>query len=150
MLNVKYIQLYFGLQVVNGKQVILPLRLVNNYKDQDWIFFDEISYLVGSRNEVRQGKGVLFKIQDIDTNRNINRGVIEYSDIEVDENIKKFIKYVLNNKETGLSIRYLNTDRNTYREIIVLNGTKKLKKHFKALIDSYNILDKFYNLNNPF
>jgi hypothetical protein len=42
-LDVKYIQIYFGLKVVDGKQTMTPIRMVNNYKDQDWIFFDEVS-----------------------------------------------------------------------------------------------------------
>jgi hypothetical protein len=124
--------------------------MVNNYKDQDWIFFDEVSYLLGNRKEVKYGKGKVFKIQDKGTRRDVNRGVAEYSDVLVDGEAKKFIKYVINSKETGLNIRYSDTDKNVYREITVPNGTKKLKKHFKALIDAYNAINNAYSLNQSF
>ncbi len=81
-MNVKFIQIYFGAQQVEGEQVIMPIRLVNQYQDSDWIFFDEISYLLGSRKEIRRGKGVRFKIKDDDIKRRVDRGVKERSDIK--------------------------------------------------------------------
>lgn len=149
-LQVKYIQIYFGLEVVNKEQQITPIRLVNNYKDKDWIFFDEVSYLLGTRKEVRAGKGIIFKIKDDDTNRDVHNGVSEYSDVLATGDAKAFIKYIVNNAETNLSIRYTDTSKNVYREIRVPNGTKKLKKHFEALIKAYNDINESYALEKPF
>ena len=64
--SVTYIQIYFGMYVKDGKQYMTPIRLVNRYKDSEWIFFDEVSYLLGSRKEVKAGKGVVFKVVDAD------------------------------------------------------------------------------------
>lgn len=149
-LEVKYIQLYFGLKVVDGKQTMTAIHLVNNYKDRDWIFFDEVSYLLGNRKEVKQGKGKVFKIKDDDTRRNVNNGVSEYSDVLAIGEAKEFIKYVLENDDTGLNIRYLDTSKNLYREVEVPGGTKKIKKHFQALIDAYNKINEAYSLNQEF
>lgn len=147
--SVTYIQIYFGMYVKDGKQFMTPIRLVNRYKDSDWIFFDEISYLLGSRKDVRAGKGVVFKVTDTETNKDVNKGISEESDVLANENAINFIKYVLNN-ETGLNIRYTNNRDNKYVEIDVPDGTKKLQKHFKTLIDYYNQLNEKFKLNQPF
>jgi hypothetical protein len=147
--SVTYIQIYFGMYVKDGKQFMTTIRLVNRYRDSDWIFFDEVSYLLGSRKDVRAGKGVVFKITDTDTNRDVNKGISEKSDVLADENAINFIKYVLNN-ETGLNIRYTNNRDNKYVELDVPDGTKKLQKHFKTLIDYYNQLNEKFKLNQPF
>ena len=147
--SVTYIQIYFGMYVKDGKQYMTPIRLVNKYRDSDWIFFDEVSYLLGSRKDVRAGKGVVFKVTDKETDRDVNKGISEKSDILTDENAINFIKYVLNN-ETGLNIRYTNNRDNKYVEIDVPDGTKKLQKHFKTLIDYYNMFNEKFKLNQPF
>lgn len=147
--SVTYIQIYFGMYVKDGKQYMTPIRLVNKYRDNDWIFFDEISYLLGSRKDVRAGKGVVFKVTDKETDTDVNKGISEKSDILADENAINFIKYVLNN-ETGLNIRYTNNRDNKYVEIDVPDGTKKLQKHFKTLIDYYNMFNEKFKLNQPF
>lgn len=147
--SVTYIQIYFGMYVKDGKQFMTPIRLVNRYRDSDWIFFDEVSYLLGSRKDVRAGKGVVFKVTDPDTNRDVNKGISERSDVIADENAINFIKYVLSN-ETGLNIRYTNNRDNKYVELDVPDGTKKLQKHFKTLIDYYNLFNEKFKLNQPF
>lgn len=147
--SVTYIQIYFGMYVKDGKQYMTPIRLVNKYRDSDWIFFDEVSYLLGSRKDVRAGKGVVFKVTDKETDRDVNKGISEKSDILADENAINFIKYVLNN-ETGLNIRYTSNRDNKYVEIDVPDGTKKLQKHFKTLIDYYNMFNEKFKLNQPF
>lgn len=147
--SVTYIQIYFGMYVKDSKQYMTPIRLVNKYRDSDWIFFDEVSYLLGSRKDVRAGKGVVFKVTDKETDRDVNKGISEKSDILADENAINFIKYVLNN-ETGLNIRYTNNRDNKYVEIDVPDGTKKLQKHFKTLIDYYNMFNEKFKLNQPF
>lgn len=147
--SVTYIQIYFGMYVKDGKQYMTPIRLVNKYRDSDWIFFDEVSYLLGSRKDVRAGKGVVFKVTDKETDRDVNKGISEKSDILADENAINFIKYVLIN-ETGLNIRYTNNRDNKYVEIDVPDGTKKLQKHFKTLIDYYNMFNEKFKLNQPF
>ena len=147
--SVTYIQIYFGMYVKDGKQYMTPIRLVNKYRDSDWIFFDEVSYLLGSRKDVRAGKGVVFKVTDKETDTDVNKGIYEKSDILADENAINFIKYVLNN-ETGLNIRYTNNRDNKYVEIDVPDGTKKLQKHFKTLIDYYNMFNEKFKLNQPF
>lgn len=147
--SVTYIQIYFGMYVKDGKQYMTPIRLVNKYRDSDWIFFDEVSYLLGSRKDVRAGKGVVFKVTDKETDTDVNKGISEKSDILADENAINFIKYVLNN-ETGLNIRYTSNRDNKYVEIDVPDGTKKLQKHFKTLIDYYNMFNEKFKLNQPF
>lgn len=147
--SVTYIQIYFGMYVKNGKQYMTPIRLVNRYKDSEWIFFDEVSYLLGNKKEVKAGKGVVFKVVDDETDKDVNKGISEHSDILANENAISFIKYVLNN-ETGLNIRYTNTRDNKYVEIDVPDGTKKLQKHFKTLIDYYNMFNEKFKLNQAF
>lgn len=147
--SVSYIQIYFGMYVKDGKQYITPIRLVNRYKDRDWIFFDEISYLLGNKKEIKEGKGVIFKINDNETDKDVNKGISEYSDIPSNETAKSFIKYVLNN-ETGLNIRYTNSREYKYVEINVPEGTKKLQKHFKTLINYYNMFNEKFKLNQSF
>ncbi len=149
--SVKNIQIYFGAKMVDGKQVIMPIRLVNNYFDKNWIFFDEVSYLLGTRKEIRQGRGVVFKIKDKETIRKTTGvGVNEVSDIKAIEEAEKFIRYVIDNKETGLVVRYIDNDKNQYVDVKVPKGTKKLKKHFKALINAYNQLCKVTGLKQRF
>jgi hypothetical protein len=147
--SVTYIQIYFGMYVREGKQYMTPIRLVNKYRDSDWIFFDEVSYLLGSRKDVKYGKSIVFKVQDDETKTDVNKGISEESDIVANENAIAFIKYVLNN-ETGLNIRYTNKRDRKYVEIDVPDGTKKLQKHFKTLIDYYNLLNEKYKMNQPF
>ncbi|GFD92209.1 hypothetical protein KUL156_41740 [Alteromonas sp. KUL156] len=149
--SVKNIQIYFGAKMEDGKQIIMPIRLVNNYFDTSWIFFDEVSYLLGSRKEIRQGKGVVFKIKDKETTRNtIGVEVHEQSDIEAIGEAKEFIKYVLENEETGLIVRYIDNDKGQYVDVKVPKGTKKLKKHFIALVESYNKLCELSKLEQRF
>lgn len=83
---------------------------------------------MGSRKDIRNGKGIRFKFIDNDTKRHSGLRVSETSDIKVIGDTESFIKYILENEETGLSIRYTNTNENRYKEIRVPNGTKKLKK----------------------
>ena len=147
--QVTHIQIYFGLYVKDGKQYMTPIHLVNKYKSQDWIFFNQISYLFGNRKDVRMGKGKIFKITDDDTNKNVSLGVSEKSDIVADENVKDLIKYILEN-ETDLNIRYTNSNKSEYVELDVPGGTKKLQKQFKVLIDAYNQINEAYKLNQPF
>ena len=130
-------------------QKITPIRLVNKYRDSDWIFFDKISYLFGTRKEVRSGKGKIFKIENLETDRNVNRGVSEKSDVAADDNIKDLIRYIIKN-ETGLNIRYTDSDKSQYVELNVPKGTKKLQKNFKALIDAYSLMNEKFSLNKPF
>lgn len=147
--SVTYIQIYFGMYVKDGKQYMTPIHLVNKYKDRDWVFFDEVSYLFGTRKEVKYGKGVVFKTIDDETKRDVNRGISEKSDIIADENVKTLIKYILNN-ETGLNIRYSNKRDGKYVEVDVPDGTEKLQKHFKVLIDYYNLFNEKFSLNQDF
>ena len=148
-LNVSHMQIYFGMYKKDGKQKITPIHLVNKYKDSDWIFFDKISYLFGSRREVRAGKGKIFKIENIDTNKDVNRGISEKSDVVANENIIELIKYIIKT-ETDLNIRYTNSGKKQYVELKVPKGTKKLRKNFKALIVSYNLMNERFSLDKPF
>ena len=147
--NVTHMQIYFGMYMQDSIQKITPIRLVNKYRDSDWIFFDKISYLFGTRKEVRAGKGKTFKIENLETDRNVNRGVSEKSDIAADENVKDLIRYIIEN-ETGLNIRYTDSDKSQYVELNVPKGTKKLQKDFKALIDAYSLMNEKFSLNKPF
>lgn len=147
--EVTYIQIYFGMYMKDGKQFMTPIRLVNKYRDRDWIFFDEVSYLLGNRKEVRAGKGKIFKVTDKETNTEVSRGISEKSDIVANEDAVAFIKYVLDN-ETGLNIRYTSTRNNKYVELDVPDGTKKLQKHFKPLIEYYNLLAEKSGLSQRF
>jgi hypothetical protein len=147
--SVSYIQIYFGMYVRDGKQYITPIHLVNRYKDQNWIFFDQISYLFGTSKEVRNGKGTVFKTTNVETKTDVKYGISETSDEVTDENTKALIKFILNN-ETNLNIRYTNNRDNKYVEIDVPDGTKKLQKHFKTLIDYYNLLNEKYKMNQTF
>lgn len=147
--QVTYIQIYFGMYMKDGKQYMTPIRLVNKYRDSDWIFFDEVSYLLGTRKEVRAGQGKVFKVKDKETNTEVSRGISEKSDIVANEDAIAFIKYVLDN-ETGLNIRYTSNRNNKYVELNVPDGTEKLQKHFKPLIEYYNLLAEKSGLNQRF
>lgn len=145
-----YMQLYFGIKEVNGKPFLIPIRLKNSFYSDSWIFFDEISYLFGSRKEIRAGKGVRFKITT-SGKRKVGNGISEKSTITVIGETKSLIEHILNNEPTRLSIRYKNVDDAEVVDIVVYPKTmKKLKKHFQALIKSYNQLDDAYKLNSPF
>lgn len=147
--EVTYIRIYFGMYLKDGKQHITPIRLINKYRDSDWIFFDEISYLLGSRKEVRAGQGKVFKVTDKETDTEVSRGISEKSDIVANEEAIAFIKYVLGN-DTGLNIRYTSNRNNKYVELDVPNGTEKLQKHFKPLIEYYNLLCEKAGLDQRF
>ncbi|WP_152640731.1 hypothetical protein [Flavobacterium sp. 316] len=147
--DVTHIQIYFGMYMKDGKQHMTPIRLINKYRDSDWIFFDEVSYLLGSRKEVRAGQGKVFKITDKETNTEVSKGISEKSDVVTNEDAIAFIKYVLAN-ETGLNIRYTSTRNSKYVELNVPDGTKKLQKHFKPLIEYYNLLSEKAGLNQRF
>jgi len=141
--DVSYIQLYFGLYMKDGKQQITPIHIVNSYNQTKWIFFDEISYLLGSRKEVRAGKGISFKLYDKDTNTNVDGRVTEKSDVLINDEIKKFIKYIIEKPVTRMEIRYKNNRESKVFDLKVNKGTKLLKKHFTTFINAYNqVVDK--------
>lgn len=141
--DVSYIQLYFGLYVKNGKQQITPIHIVNSYNQTKWIFFDEISYLLGSRKEVRAGKGVSYKLYDKDTNTDVDGRVTEKSDVLINDEVKKFIKYIIKEPVTRMEIRYKNNRESKVFDLKVNKGTKLLKKHFTTFVNAYNqVVDK--------
>lgn len=145
-----YMQLYFGLKEVDGKPYLIPIRLKNSFYSNDWIFFDEISYLFGSRKDIRAGKGVRFKIET-SGKRKVDNGISEKSTETVTGEVKELVKYILEKEPTRLSIRYKNVDDAEVVDIVVYPKTmKKLKKHFQALVDSYNKLCKAYKLDQEF
>jgi len=145
-----YMQLYFGLKEVDKKPHLIPIRLKNSFYSNDWIFFDEISYLFGSRKDIRAGNGVRFKIKT-SGKRKIGNRISEKSTINVVGETKELVNYILENEPTRLSIRYKNTDDAEVVDIVVYPKTmKKLKKHFQALVDSYNQLCEVYKLDQQF
>lgn len=148
-LSTTYLQIYFGIMEKDGKPYLTNIRLVNHFDDSDWIFYDEVSYLFGSRKEIREHKGTVFTVETDKTVRDVDNGVTEHSDILAIGQAKEFIKYVIENEETRLNIRFTNNDDNKYQEFTI-SSTKKLKKHFKALIESYNRLCEVYKLEQEF
>lgn len=141
--DVSYIQLYFGLYMKNGKQQMTPIHIVNSYNQTKWIFFDEISYLLGSRKEVRAGKGILYKLYDKDTNTDVGGRVTEKSDVLINDEVKKFIKYIIKEPVTRMEIRYKNNRESKVFDLKVNKGTKLLKKHFTTFVNAYNqVVDK--------
>lgn len=148
-LSTTYIQIYFGFMEKDGKPYLTNVRLVNHFDDSDWIFYDEVSYLLGSRKEIREHKGTVFTIKTDKTVRDVDNGVTEHSDILAIGQAKEFIKHIIENDETRLNVRFTNNDDNKYQEFTI-SSTKKLKKHFKALIDSYNTLNKAYEIDETF
>ena len=76
-----YLQIYFGIKEKDGKPFLTNIRLINHFDDKDWVFFDEVSYLLGSRKEIREHKGNVFKITTDDNVRNVDNGITEHSDI---------------------------------------------------------------------
>ena len=48
-----FMQLYFGITEVAGKAYLTPLKLQNTFSSNEWVFFDEISFLFGTRKEIR-------------------------------------------------------------------------------------------------
>lgn len=148
--DVSYIQLYFGIYVEDSVQKITPIHIVNSYNNTNWIFFDEISYLLGSRKEVREHKGKTFKIHDADTKRDVNGRVKEKSDVLVNADIKEFIKYVIEEPITRMQIRYANNRDSKAYDLQVNGGTKLLKKHFTAFVTAYNQVNNLYSLNPEF
>ena len=143
-----YIQLYFGLYMEDSVQKITPIRIVNAYNNSKWIFFDEVSYLLGSRSEVREGKGQVFKLSDNDTKTKIDRGLSEKSDIVASSEMLQFVKYVVNNPETRMECRYVSNKNNEQYTLVVNKGTKLIKKHFEALVLAYDQVTEKYSLDN--
>ncbi len=148
--DVIYIQLYFGIYVEDGEQKTTPIHIVNSYNNVNWIFFDEISYLLGSKKEVRAGEGKRYKLHDNDTKREVNGRVTEVSDVLLNSSTTSFVKYILEQPVTRLEIRYLNNKDNKSFDLTVHGGTKLMKKHFSALITAYNQVNKKYSLNKTF
>ncbi|QMU64603.1 MAG: hypothetical protein GKR88_10095 [Flavobacteriaceae bacterium] len=148
-LSTTYLQIYFGMMEKNGKPYLTNIRLVNHFDNSDWIFYDEVSYLLGSRKEIRTHKGVVFKVKTDKTVRDVDNGVTEHSDILALGQAKEFIKHVIENDETRLNVRFTNNDDNKYQDFTI-SSTKKLKKHFKVLINNYNILNKAYKIDETF
>lgn len=147
-LEVSYIQLYYGLKEIDGKPFITDIRIINNFQDNDWIFYDEVSYLLGSRKEIRQSLSKVFKLEELETTRSVKNGVTEFSDEVITNDIKDLIREVINQSKTRLSIRFINNNDSRYREFVI--NTKEMKKHFEALITSYNQLNKHYSLEKQF
>lgn len=148
-LSTTYLQIYFGFMEKDGKPYLTNVRLVNHFDDSDWIFYDEVSYLLGSRKEIREHKGTVYTIKTDKTVRNVDNGVTEHSDISAIGQAKEFIKHVIDNDETRLNVRFTNNVDNKYQEFTI-SSTKKLKTHFKALIESYNALNKAYKIDKTF
>jgi len=148
--NVSYIQLYFGMYVEDSVQKITPIHIVNSYNNSSWIFFDEISYLLGSRKEVREHRGKVFKLFDKDTKTDVDNGVTEHSDVVINSSVKSFISYVIDEPVTKMQIRYVNNRDNKAYDLRVNTGTKLMKKHFTSFITAYNQVNKFYSFNTIF
>ena len=148
--STSHIQLYFGLYMEDSVQKITPIHIVNTYRNSDWIFFDEISYLLGSRKEVRAGKGVNFKLYDGKTKTKVSNGVTERSDVVMGKSAKGFIEYIINKPTTRLEIRYRNSKENEIYDLQVHKGTKLLKKHFTTFKTAYDLVTKTYSLENDF
>jgi hypothetical protein len=143
-----YIQLYFGLYMEDSVQKITPIRIVNAYKNSNWIFFDEVSYLLGSRSDIREGKGQSFKLFDSRTRTKVEKGVSEKSDVVASAEILKFILYIVNNPETRMECRYVSNKNREQYTLVVNKGTKPLKKSFEALVEAYNQVTAEYSLEN--
>jgi len=144
---VSHMRIGFNMRVIDGKQHISNLFILNEYKADNWVFFDEISYLFGSKKEVKYGKGVVFKYDGGDTITDVkNHGIVETS---ISRGNEEIIKYILTH-DTGLNIRYKNTRDRKSRSIQVPGGTKKFKKRFQKLIDAYNAVNKHYKLDARF
>ncbi|CAA0242177.1 conserved hypothetical protein [Tenacibaculum maritimum] len=148
-LSTTYLQIYFGIMEKDGKPFLTNIRLVNHFDDSNWIFYDEVSYLLGSRKEIRNHKGTVFTVSVDETVRNVRGGVTEHSDIIAVGQAKEFIKYIIENEKTRLNVRFTNNRDSKYRDFTI-SSTKKLKKHFQALVDSYNKMCKAYKLQQEF
>lgn len=143
-----YIQLYFGLYMEDSVQKITPIRIVNAYNNSEWIFFDEVSYLLGSRSEVRAGKGKVFQISDKDTRKKVEKGVSEKSDVIASIQILQLIQYVISNPKTRMECQYISKRNNEQFTLVVHKGTKRLKKHFSTFVEAYNQITEKYSLEN--
>lgn len=148
--DVSHIQIYFGLYLKDSIQKHTPIRIINTYTNSEWIFFDEISYLIGNRKEIRAGNGKVFKLYDSKTNRKVKNGVTEKSDVEATTEILNFISYIANNSVTKMECKYINNQSSQAYSLQVSDGTKKLQKHFMAFIEAYNQVTKKYSLENQF
>lgn len=145
-----HIELYFGLYLKDGVQKATPIRIVNTYKKANWIFFDEISYLVGSRKEILEGKGGTFKLYDRETSRKVKNGVTERSDVVASKEILEFIQYIASTPATRMECKYINNRDNEAYTLRVYKGSKVLKKHFAAFITAYNQVTNKFSLENQF
>ncbi|WP_440881406.1 hypothetical protein [Tenacibaculum sp. C7A-26P2] len=145
-----YLRLYYGIKEVDGKPYITSLKLGNSFFSDEWVFFDEISYLIGTRKEIKEWKGVNFKVT-ASGEKDSGVRISEVSTVNVYGEAEKFIKYILENEAKPMSIRYDDLDSNKNAQIDVPKKVVgKLKKHFKALIDSYNKMNEVYKLDNSF
>ncbi|HET8839748.1 MAG TPA: hypothetical protein VFM82_12230 [Flavobacteriaceae bacterium] len=143
-------QLYFGIKEIDGKAFLTPIKLQSLFWGDEWVFFDEISFLFGTPKEIRDWKGTKFTLET-SGKRSVGNGISEESTVNIEGESKNLIKYILENEPTNLNVRFANTDRNEYVEFDVSKKTvEKLQKHFKALVDSYNRVSKFYTLNQSF
>ena len=61
----------------------------------------------------------------------------------INDEIKKFIKYIIEKPVTRMEIRYKNNRESKVFDLKVNKGTKLLKKHFTTFINAYNqVVDK--------
>lgn len=148
--DVSHIQIYFGLYMKDSIQMITPIRIVNSYNNSEWIFFDEISYLLGTKKDIRMGKEKVFKLYDKHADTEVKGGVTERSDIVASSNMLEFIKYIANKPKTRMECRYVNNRKSKSFTLKVFDGTKKLKKHFSAFLVAYNQIISTYKLENQF
>lgn len=132
--------IYFGVMKKDGKIVVTPMRLVNDLNLSSWLFFDEVSILLGTRKDRVAGtvKRYLYKAED--PYRDARRGgVKEKSDDVASTEIMEFIRFMANTPK-AFHIRY-NGDKEYHEEFYGI-FFKKFKKSFTPVLETYDALNR--------
>ncbi len=151
--GLKKLQILFSAKEKEGKQYFSPIGLFNTYTSDDWLFFDEVVYIVGTKEQIKNGNAFEFRVKDKNVTRNVTEtGIKETSLVFATKGSKAnlFINHILINDNLELYVKYINNKDRKYDEVKVPKGTKNLKKRFKALLDAYNILCEKTGLKKEF
>lgn len=121
-----FIQMYLVSKNTNEDEGINDLRMVVNYYGQDWVFWDEITFLV-------DGKRFEFDYSILETHRDANGGTVsEYFDVSIQDE-KNFLDRI----ESCVSIKYRLSGSKWYEREL----TRKEIDDLKDMIKLYKLVE---------
>ncbi len=137
--------IYFGIEKINGKILVLPMRIINDLYLTDWLFFTDVDILYGTLQEKKEGTRQQFSFNAGDTQRKIlgSSYVSEISDVVVNSQVLELLS-LMSKEPKPLNIRY--TGSKQYIEKFYCIGIKSFQKKVTPVLESYTILSNQFNL----